>query len=163
VNPFQTENIFTEDKKSAVFRRIGAVLFVLAIAAFFFAYFGASYFADDNFTSKIVYVSLSIFVGCVFSAIGSIMILTPNRKLEINPETRKILLTEKLFTRSFEEFSFADVERIELISRELEDNTLYLPQIILRGGPIIEIPSDHQGSEKYQTEIFERAKTLLGK
>ena len=163
MNAFQTTNIFTEDKVTAVRRKIGAVLFVLAIASFLFAYFGAPYFADGDFTSKVVYVSLSIFLGLVFSTLGSVMILIPNRNLEINPATRKIILEKKLVRTTFEEFSFADVERVELINHELEDNTLYLPQIILRGGKIINVPSDYQGSEKYQTEIFERVRILLEK
>lgn len=163
MNPVQTENIFAENKIYAFRRVAGAVLLAAAVASCLFAYFGAAYFAGADLTSKIVYLSLSLFLGVLFSALGLILILIPNRKLEINPATGRILLMKKIFGTTFEEFAFADIERVELVQHELENGTLYLPRIIFLDGKIIDVPSENQGDEKYQTEIFERVKNLLDK
>ena len=163
MKPLQTENplIFTDTP--IFWRRIGAGFLFFALASFLFAYFGAIYFGAGDVNSIIVYAVVSIIFGLTFSFCGVMLIAAPDRKLEINLATGKIILTEKLFRTTTREFKIGDVEKIELVKRDLEDSSYYLPQIFFRDGRIIEIPSENLSDEKRQMEIFEQVKNLLQK
>lgn len=163
MKPVQTENSLVFANAPAFWRGIGVLFFALAITFFLFAYYGASYFGSSvsGLTSTLGIVG--IILGIVFAALGAILISIPSQKLEVNSAARKFSFTEKLVKTSFEEFSFDDVEMVELFEHGFENNTLYIPQIVLRGGKIIKVPSNKQGDEKEQTEVFEQIRKLLSK
>jgi hypothetical protein len=163
VKPLQTENPLFFTDTPIFWRRIGAGFLILAFASFLFAYFGAIYFGAGDVNSIIVYAVVSILFGLTFSFCGIMLIAAPDRKLEINLATGKIILTEKLFRTTTQEFKIGDVENIELVKRDLEDSSYYLPQILFCDGRIVEIPSENLSDEKRQMEIFEQVKNLLQK
>lgn len=160
MKPIQNENSLIFANVPTFWRRIGIIFLVFALASFLFAYFGAIYFGGE-ITSIIAYAVISVVVGIVFSFCGLMLVFAPDKKLEINTATGKIILTKKLFRTSLQELSIGDVEKVEFIKHDLENSSIYLPQIILRGGQIVEIPSGNTGDEKKQMEIFERVRSLL--
>lgn len=163
MKPFQNENSVVFTNVPTFQRGIGALFLVLALASFLFAYFGANYFGAGSFSSIVIYAVISIVVGLIFSGCGTLLVSMPDKKLEVSRTTGKIILTEKLFRTTTEEFLTSDVEKVEVVTRNLENGEIYLSQITLRDGRIVEIPSDGIGDEKRQTEICEQVGNLLSK
>lgn len=161
MKPIQTENILILTETLSFWRRIGVFLLIAAAASFIFAYFGAIYFGGDNFVSTITYAVIAFFFGIGLLVPAVTLVTSPDRKLEINHATGKMRLTEKLFRTVCEEFSFADVARIEMNQIGGENDSAYLPQIVFQNGKTLTLPSDNAGDEAKQTELLEQVKNLL--
>ncbi len=158
----QTKDSLILTEIPTLWRIVGIFLFAVAIAVFLFAYFGSIYYGEGMIFLTVILAIVSVSIGIVICFFGYTVISLPDRRIEINREKGKIFLNEKSFFKdSSEEFLIADVYKLEMITSELENSTLYSPMILFRGGGSIELPSDNQADKTKQTENLEKVREFL--